>query len=53
MSQKKLSVITGTSSGIDGAIHADDVAKAITFAYCQPQNVCIREIVLEPTRQEP
>jgi len=38
---------------IGGAISADDVAKAITFAFSQPQNVCIREIVLAPTRQEP
>ncbi len=31
----------------------DDVARAIEFAYAQPQGVCIREIVLASTRQEP
>lgn len=34
-----------------GVLHADDVAKAILFAYQQPQSVCIREIVLAATRQ--
>lgn len=29
----------------------EDIARAILFAYEQPQNVCIREIVLAPTRQ--
>ena len=32
---------------------ADDVASAIRYAYEQPQNVCIREIVLAATRQQP
>ncbi len=32
---------------------ADDVARAIEFAYQQPQEVCIREIVIASTRQEP
>lgn len=36
-----------------GAIQADDVAAAILYAYQQPQNVCIREIVIAATRQEP
>lgn len=31
----------------------ENVTKAITFAYSQAQHVCIREIVLAPTRQEP
>lgn len=31
---------------------ADDVAKAILYAYEQPQGVCIREIVLAATRQQ-
>jgi len=38
---------------IGGAISADDVANSVYFAFAQPQNVCIREIVLAPTRQEP
>ena len=36
-----------------GVMHAQDVANAIVYAYEQPQEVCIREIVLAPTRQEP
>ncbi|BCQ64168.1 hypothetical protein PBOI14_59180 [Pseudomonas sp. Boi14] len=33
-------------------LSADDVAGAIAFAYQQPQQVCIREIVLAATRQQ-
>ncbi|WP_112459942.1 SDR family oxidoreductase [Vibrio variabilis] len=36
-----------------GVLAADDVARAVEFAYAQPQNVCVREIVLAPTRQQP
>ena len=36
-----------------GIMNAQDVANSIVFAYEQPQEVCIREIVLAPTRQEP
>lgn len=36
-----------------GAIIADDIARATMFAYQQPQNLCIREIVLAATRQQP
>lgn len=36
-----------------GVLASDDVARAVEFAYQQPQNVCIREIVLAPTRQQP
>jgi NADP-dependent 3-hydroxy acid dehydrogenase YdfG len=32
---------------------ADDVARAIVYAYEQPQGVCIREIVLAATGQQP
>lgn len=32
-----------------GVLAADDVARAVMFAYQQPQNVCIREIALAPT----
>jgi NADP-dependent 3-hydroxy acid dehydrogenase YdfG len=31
----------------------NDVAHAIVYAYNQPQNVCVREIVLAATRQQP
>ncbi|MBP5096053.1 SDR family oxidoreductase [Pseudomonas protegens] len=38
---------------MDGTVlSADDVAGAIAFAYQQPQQVCIREIVLAATRQQ-
>ncbi len=36
-----------------GVLAADDIARAVEFAYNQPQNVCIREIALAPTKQEP
>jgi len=36
---------------IGGAIEADDVARSVLFAYEQPQNMCIRQIVMTPTRQ--
>lgn len=38
--------------GIGGGIGPESVAEAILFAYNQPPNVCIREIVLAPTRQQ-
>lgn len=34
-------------------LSADEVAQSIFFAYQQPQSVCIREIVLAATKQEP
>lgn len=36
-----------------GALAPIDVSNAILFAYNQPQNVCIREIVLAATKQQP
>lgn len=36
-----------------GVLDADDVARSVVFAYQQPQNVCIREIALAPTKQQP
>ncbi len=36
-----------------GVLAADDVARAVQFAYNQPQNVCVREIALAPTKQQP
>lgn len=38
---------------IGGVIVADDIARSVLFAYNQPQNVCIREMVIAATRQEP
>jgi NADP-dependent 3-hydroxy acid dehydrogenase YdfG len=36
---------------IGGALDATDIANAIVYAYNQPQNVCIREIVIAATGQ--
>jgi NADP-dependent 3-hydroxy acid dehydrogenase YdfG len=37
--------------GMGGVLAATDIAAAISYAYNQPQNVCVREIVLAATRQ--
>ncbi len=37
---------------IGGGLQPEDIANAIHFAYSQPQNVCIREIVIAQTRQD-
>ena len=37
---------------MDGALEPDDIARAISFAYNQPQNVNIREIDLSATKQQ-
>ena len=34
-----------------GVLCADNVADAIIYAYSQPQNICIREIVIAATKQ--
>lgn len=36
-----------------GAIGPDDIARSVLFAFEQPQTVCIREIVIAATRQQP
>ncbi|WP_114765394.1 SDR family oxidoreductase [Vibrio rhodolitus] len=36
-----------------GVLAADDIARAVEYAYNQPQGVCVREIVIAPTRQQP
>ena len=36
-----------------GVLAADDIARSVEFAYQQPQNVCIREIVIAATGQHP
>jgi NADP-dependent 3-hydroxy acid dehydrogenase YdfG len=36
---------------IGGAISPDDIAQAMLFAYQQPQNICLWEMVVSPTRQ--
>lgn len=37
---------------IGGGLRPEDIANAISYAYSQPQNVCIREIVIATTRQD-
>lgn len=36
-----------------GVLKADDIASAVCYAYGFPQNVCVREIVMTATRQQP
>ena len=36
-----------------GALEADDIARSVEYAYMQPQGVCVREIVICATRQQP
>lgn len=36
-----------------GVLAADDIVRAVLFAYQQPQGVCVREIALAPTKQQP
>lgn len=40
------------ASTIEQGLNPDDIARSIEFAYSQPQNVCIREIVIADTRQD-
>ena len=49
-------IIAGYESwkdGMGGVIKAGDIANCVSFAYGQPQNVCVRELVVAPTRQQP
>jgi len=36
-----------------GVLAPDDIAQAVEYVYAQPQNVCIREVVLAATAQQP
>ena len=38
---------------IGGAITAGDIAACVSFAYGLPQNVCVREVIVAATRQQP
>ncbi len=40
-------------TAIGGALAAKDIADSILFAYNMPQNVCLREIAIAATRQQP
>lgn len=52
-SQNVIDAYQDWKGAIGGAIRPEDVSASALFAYQQPQNVCIREIVIAPTRQEP
>ncbi|MCU5772940.1 SDR family oxidoreductase [Erwiniaceae bacterium BAC15a-03b] len=39
-------------SDIGGVMSAEEVAKSVVFAYSLPQSVCIRELVIAPTKQQ-
>jgi NADP-dependent 3-hydroxy acid dehydrogenase YdfG len=43
---------TDFKGSIDGGLAPKQIADAIYFAYNQPQHVCIREIVICPTKQD-
>jgi NADP-dependent 3-hydroxy acid dehydrogenase YdfG len=36
---------------IGGALQAEDIARGILFAYQQPQNLCVWDLVMAPTKQ--
>jgi NADP-dependent 3-hydroxy acid dehydrogenase YdfG len=38
---------------IGGALSAQSIAQAILWSYQMPQSVCVREMVICPTGQEP
>lgn len=40
------------SNTIEKGLDPEDIASAIEYAYAQPQNVCIREIVIADTKQD-
>lgn len=46
-------IYEGFKEEMGGLIIPDDIARAVIFSYMQPQNVCIRELVIAPTRQQP
>ena len=38
---------------IGGVLQAEDIVNAILYAYQQPQHVCVREVVVAATKQQP
>lgn len=44
---------TAWKDSIGGALTSEDIARSIVFAQQQPQHLCIREMVICPTRQVP
>ncbi|AMO55381.1 oxidoreductase [Endozoicomonas montiporae] len=43
----------GWKDSIGGAITPEDIAACVSFSYGLPQNVCVREVVVAATRQQP
>lgn len=41
------------ASQIGGALEPESIAQTILFSYLMPQSVCVREVVICPTGQEP
>jgi NADP-dependent 3-hydroxy acid dehydrogenase YdfG len=36
---------------IGGALQGEDIARGMLFAYQQPQNLCVWDLVMAPTKQ--
>lgn len=51
-SQEIIDGYTEWKQSMGGVISANDVARCAVFAYQQPQNMCVREILVAPTRQQ-
>ena len=43
----------GWKDSMGGVIQPNDIADCVSFVYGQPQSVCIRELVVTATRQQP
>lgn len=43
----------GWKKEMGGVLRPEDIARAVVYAYEQPQNVCVREVMVAATRQEP
>ncbi len=43
----------GWKSQMGGVLHPADIARAVLYAFEQPPNVCVREVMVAATRQEP
>ncbi len=52
-SQAAITDYENWKKAMGGAIVAKNIADSISFVYNQPQNVCIRELVVSATRQVP
>lgn len=43
----------GWKKEMGGVLRPEDIANAVLYAYSQPQNVCVREVMVAATRQQP